>query len=239
MKARSIARELALITLFQLDRTGKLSTEQPLNEPKEVKAMMLDAVRALADQTKEQLEETAKDLSLIYDFMVQTEQEHPSNLETPVDRPAVPITLPNTQEMAQKVQALLTCADYLGEALHLPELVALSEQTDVQQHALTLLAAVQNHLSELDLLLEDCTEDWKVSRLSKMDRAILRLAAAEMKYCDDVDISTTIDEAIELAKQFSDEESYKFINGVLGGLAKQMDPSTPNTLSIENANILS
>jgi len=60
--------------------------------------------------------------------------------------------------------------------------------------------------------------NWHITRLPKVDLAILRLAITEFFYFEDIPIEVSINEAIEMAKEFSDDESAKFINGVLGGV---------------------
>ncbi|GAA3405454.1 transcription antitermination factor NusB [Paenibacillus hodogayensis] len=64
---------------------------------------------------------------------------------------------------------------------------------------------------------------WKVDRLSKVDRQILRLAAYEMLFTNEVPPKVVVNEAIELAKRFGSDESGKFVNGVLGKLIKELD----------------
>lgn len=76
------------------------------------------------------------------------------------------------------------------------------------------------HRDDVDKALEEALERWKVSRLAKVDFAILRVAAAELLYMDDIPDSASINEAIELAKKFGSEDSGRFINGVLGKVAK-------------------
>lgn len=63
-------------------------------------------------------------------------------------------------------------------------------------------------------------KNWHISRLPKVDLAILRLAITEFFYFDDIPIEVSVNEAIEMAKEFCDKESSKFINGVLGGVIK-------------------
>ncbi len=75
----------------------------------------------------------------------------------------------------------------------------------------------------LDELLAEFLKGWKMDRLSRVDRQILRLAAYEMLYRNDVPPKVVINEAIELAKHFGTEESGKFVNGVLGQMIKQLD----------------
>lgn len=62
--------------------------------------------------------------------------------------------------------------------------------------------------------------DWNINRLCKIDLAILRESICEMKYLDDIPVSVTINEAVELAKKFSYPEAASFINGILGSVSK-------------------
>ena len=83
-------------------------------------------------------------------------------------------------------------------------------------------AAVSN-LAVIDGKLEACSENWKVSRMAKVDLAILRLSAAEILYLKDIQDSASINEAIDLAKKFVVDESGKFINVILGKVVRSKD----------------
>ena len=77
---------------------------------------------------------------------------------------------------------------------------------------------VSDNLDSIDNLLDKCSDNWKTSRMPKVDLTILRLAAAEIKFFEDVPTSVSANEAVDLAKLYGGEESSKFINGVLGKL---------------------
>ncbi|MGM0471557.1 MAG: transcription antitermination factor NusB [Bacillota bacterium] len=79
-----------------------------------------------------------------------------------------------------------------------------------------IIVGTYQHLSEIDQQLNQSAEGWKVTRMGKVDRNILRLAVYELLYCDDIPLKVAIDEAVELAKDFSTDKSPSFINGVLG-----------------------
>ena len=68
-------------------------------------------------------------------------------------------------------------------------------------------------------MIGETAEGWKVSRMGKVDLTILRLAVYEMKYDEDVPVKVAINEAVELSKKFSGDDSPAFINGILGKLA--------------------
>jgi len=107
--------------------------------------------------------------------------------------------------------------DSVEQALQNPLDETLLEQTD-QEFANSLVRGVVVHLSEIDNLLERFTKDWKIDRMSLVDRNILRLALYEITQLGDVPVSVSVNEAVELAKKYSDETAAKFINGVLGSV---------------------
>ena len=78
------------------------------------------------------------------------------------------------------------------------------------------------HAEIIDKTITEQAEGWRLERMPLVDRNILRLALAEMWYLPDVPIGATIDEAVELAKEFGTPESGKFINGILGAVASQL-----------------
>ena len=77
--------------------------------------------------------------------------------------------------------------------------------------------------SDLDAVIEATSSNWSISRMSSVDRNLLRLAIYEMLEVDEVAVAVTIDESVELAKAYGSDESYRFINGLLGRVARRMD----------------
>jgi N utilization substance protein B len=86
---------------------------------------------------------------------------------------------------------------------------------DVRLFAENLVAGVLKHKKELDALIGRYSTNWLVSRMQIVDRNILRLATYELLWLDEVPAKVTLNEAIELAKDFGDEEAAKFVNGIL------------------------
>lgn len=68
---------------------------------------------------------------------------------------------------------------------------------------------------EIDKIISDLSQGWKLERIGRVERNILRLAIAEMKYDSDIPVSVAINEAVELAKTFGRDESYSFVNAIL------------------------
>lgn len=71
---------------------------------------------------------------------------------------------------------------------------------------------------QIDRIIEEFSKNWKISRMSCVDRNILRLAVFEMLFCDDIPQKVSINEAIDIAKRFGTEESGAFINGILDSI---------------------
>ena len=85
----------------------------------------------------------------------------------------------------------------------------------------TLSNGVIDNLEKIDVLIEENLKGWKFNRISKVNISILRLAVYEMLFEDSVPVSVSINEAVELAKKFSDQKDASYINGVLGSIAKK------------------
>ena len=93
------------------------------------------------------------------------------------------------------------------------------------EQAALILSAVQDHHEEIDRLITDNLDNWTIDRIGRTDLAIMRTAVAEMLFADNIPVSVSINEAVELAKKYGDERSYAFINSVLGKIAGTLDKS--------------
>jgi N utilization substance protein B len=81
---------------------------------------------------------------------------------------------------------------------------------------------VLDHLAEIDGYLTARAIGWKTKRMTKVSLTLMRIATYEMKYCDDIPFTVSINEAVELTKKFDDEKAPAFINGVLNGVAEDL-----------------
>jgi N utilization substance protein B len=84
-----------------------------------------------------------------------------------------------------------------------------------------VLGVLDEHLPAIDRALQDSLDNWHLSRLSSLDRGILRLAAAEMLHLDDIPPKVSIQEGIRLAELYSGQDSPRFVNGVLDALYRK------------------
>lgn len=101
---------------------------------------------------------------------------------------------------------------------------------DDEQFTERLVMGVAQSLGDLDRALTQCSRNWRLSRMDKVDLSILRLAAYELLHCPDVPRAASINEAVELAKLFSGTDSGGFINGLLDQLAPdKAEPVRPAT----------
>jgi N utilization substance protein B len=92
------------------------------------------------------------------------------------------------------------------------------ERDDFMEH---LVNGVVDHCQEIDQLLERYSENWRLDRMSLIDRIILRIATFELLYCEEIPPKVTLNEAIELGKRFGSEDSGSFINGILDRIQKE------------------
>jgi N utilization substance protein B len=95
-----------------------------------------------------------------------------------------------------------------------------NEQEPIRRFTEDIVKGTISQISELDTVIEKITKNWLLQRMAAVDRNILRLAAYEILHRDDIPSAVTINEALEVAKKFSSQDSVAFINGVLDRLAK-------------------
>jgi N utilization substance protein B len=92
-------------------------------------------------------------------------------------------------------------------------------EAQADQFALELVAGVRDHLAEIDQLIETHSTNWRIDRMQRIDRNVLRIGIFELKYRQDIPRKVTINEAVELGKTFGNEASSAFINGLLDRVA--------------------
>ena len=91
-------------------------------------------------------------------------------------------------------------------------------QTPLPDYAIDIVRGVAEHRRDIDAKLNECSTGWRTSRMGVVDRNILRIAAWEIMYNDDVPDKVAIDEALGLAKTLCDDESPAFIHGLLSAV---------------------
>ena len=103
----------------------------------------------------------------------------------------------------------------------------LEEGERLTDYAVQLVQGTERYQPQIDSYLEEASDNWSLERMPIVDRTILRLAVYEMVYEINVPLSVTINEAVELAKRFGGEDdSPRFVNGVLGRIAKKLEAAS-------------
>jgi transcription antitermination factor NusB len=129
--------------------------------------------------------------------------------------------LRRSRELALQMLFQLDCGGVTLSDLENFFLSSISEKEKVKMRAWNSVKQTWLHLQDIDRQLRRITENWELSRMAAIDRNVLRLAASEIFYDPSIPKSVSINEAIEIAKKFSTDESGKFVNGVLDQLEKQ------------------
>ncbi len=98
-----------------------------------------------------------------------------------------------------------------------------SAELSQEPYVLTLISGVAQHINKIDELIITYAQGWDMDRMPPIDRNILRIAIFEILWASDIDLQVACDEAVELAKSISTDESSSYINGVLGRIIKLKD----------------
>jgi N utilization substance protein B len=109
--------------------------------------------------------------------------------------------------------------DVAGAAASWAEAFELELDPTAQAFARELVAAASQHAAQIDALIGAASKNWRIDRMSRVDRNILRLGACELVAFGGVPVKVVINEAVELAKRFGTAESSAFVNGVLDRIA--------------------
>ncbi len=96
----------------------------------------------------------------------------------------------------------------------------------VEAFAMEIAVRTMENVANIDERLAALSQKWSLNRLSRVTLTVLRLAASEMLYFDDIPVSVSINEAVELAKKYATTEDASFINGVLGSLSREIAKPT-------------
>ncbi|RFA37152.1 N utilization substance protein B [Virgibacillus dokdonensis] len=125
----------------------------------------------------------------------------------------------NRHEARKKALQIIFSID-MNEIQSIHEMEHLDEQVRKDAFLNLLVNGVINYKIEIDKIISEKLENWSLERIASVEKAILRIAVFEIRYVEDIPVSVSINEAIELANTFGDEKSGKFINGVLSRISE-------------------
>lgn len=94
-----------------------------------------------------------------------------------------------------------------------------------REYILDAIEKIGENLESIDNSIKDNLQGWEIDRLAKIDLSVLRIAIYEILYRKDIPVQVSINEAIEISKKYSTEDSFRFINGVLGGFVRNINKS--------------
>lgn len=214
MQARRIARELALLSLSQLPNKPEKLNAQTLQD------IVVAAVRTLASEARETLETASAELQRSNSQLLDSETRAG-------DAEKAKVLLEEAIRLTQ------SAINRLGSCVEIPEFLQLANQTEVRSYALEIVSRYQDLRNDVDRILENALVDWQLSRLAGIDRDILRIAIVELHFLG-VPPEIAINEAVELAKRYSEEDGHRFINGVLRRAYEQLKKAKASTQEAKN-----
>lgn len=128
------------------------------------------------------------------------------------------------RELREHIFRLLFCREFYDSPEELNEQFELyadqfsEDKKEAADHIIAKTKKIMDMVPRIDAQINENVSGWKTSRMGKADLTILRLAVYEMKYDDDIPVSVAINEAVELAKIYGQDQSPSFVNGVLARL---------------------
>lgn len=209
MQARRAARELALILFSQLDKKITTYSKEDFED------IILKSVRILTNNASEELKLTVGALFSIKEFIENYEADHETNLQRPIDVSNIPVPIPMTSDMIGRVDEMVEIAEKALLALEIAEIATLESKNEVKNYAVAIAEKFRENAEFVDSQIQKFAKGWDIQRLVKMDKDILRIAIVELLYVKEAPMKVVVDEALELAKKYSTDESSSFINGIL------------------------
>ncbi len=204
MQSRTLSRELALLMLGQTsDRSGATNKGAPVSELS-MESLLQQALASLSQHVRDALDSSAADLQTAQKELLDSELQEQGSDQLPRVR----------RHLQDGLQAAEQALNRLSASLELPRLLLLADQDSVRRGAIERAQAVLQDREAIDRRLDAVMEGWRLGRLPRIDRDILRLAAVDLTVFA-TPAAVACNEAVELANRYSDEQGRRMINGVL------------------------
>lgn len=201
MQSRTLARELALLILGQI--SDRASATAPSADTS-LEVVLQQAQASLAEHVREALDRSADELRRAQQELLDSELQEAGGERLPRVRQHLQTGLSLGEQAINRLSA----------SLELPRLLLLADQDGVRRDALARAAAVLRGRVNIDGRLDGVMEGWRLTRLPRIDRDILRLAVVDLETFA-TPPAVACNEAVELANRYSDEQGRRMINGVL------------------------
>ena len=196
---RSISRELSLISLGLINDKGDFK----LNKL-QIGEIFESALDSLIDHCRDELDICESDLENASQKILDSE------LEEGVDSSFANVR----EDLKKSLNKIETVMNTLSATLEFPKLIISGEQIDIREDVNQRIFHIINSLKIIDFDIDQAMDGWRLKRLPRIDRDILRLAYVDINFLE-TPIAVACDEAVNLANKYSDMQGRKFINGVL------------------------
>ena len=143
------------------------------------------------------------------------EAEHETNLKRPMGAENIAVPMIMSSEMKSKINTMIDVAEKAIAGLEIAEFTTLDSQQQVKDYAVKIIKTYKENSTKIDKIIKEHVQGWDFDRLVKMDKDILRIALSELLYIKETPMKVIVDEAVELAKKYSTDDSASFVNGIL------------------------
>ncbi len=209
MQARRAARELAFILFSQFDEKIANYTKENMDD------IIIKSIRMLISSANEELKLSLGSLIDMKNRIDDYEAEHETNLNRPMGASNIAVPMVMTSEMAEKIDSMIDVAEKAILGLEIAEFTALDSQPEVKDFAVKIAQTYRDNNEKIDGIIKNYAKGWDFDRLVKMDKDILRIAISELLFIKEAPMKVVVDEAVELAKKYSTDDSASFVNGIL------------------------
>ncbi len=204
MHNRSLSRELSLLSLGLIKDKGNLE----LNKY-QIEEIFESALDSLINHCREELDVCETDLEIASQNLLDSELKEDTDSSFANVR----------DELKKALHKIESVMNSLSVTLDFPKLVVLSNQNDIREDVNHRISSIINNLQTIDSKIDEVMDGWRLKRLPRIDRDILRLAYVDIHFFD-TPIAVACDEAVNLANKYCDTQGRKMINGVLRRLQR-------------------
>ena len=196
---RSLSRELSLISLGLIKDKGDFK----LNKL-QIEEIVESALDSLINHCRDELDNCESDLENASQKILESE------LQEGIDSSFANVR----EELKKSIKKIETVMNTLSVTLDFPKLIVSSGQIDIKEDVIQRIRNIIDNLTIIDSDIDQSMDGWRLKRLPRIDRDILRLAYVDINFLD-TPVAVACDEAVNLANKYSDMQGRKFINGVL------------------------
>ena len=204
MHNRSLSRELSLLSLGLIKDTGDIE----LNKI-QIDEIFESALDSLINHCRDELDNCEADLEKVSQHILDSELKEGSNSSFANVR----------DELKKAFYKMESVMNSLSVTLDFPKLIVSSNQNDMREDVNHRILSIINNLKSIDSEIDEVMDGWRLKRLPRVDRDILRLAYVDIHFLD-TPVAVACDEAVNLANKYCDTQGRKMINGVLRRLQR-------------------